>query len=258
MNNMNVCKFNPVQSSDLNCSDFVYEQNNSQSLPEKSHKHAIHLVYEGEGIFECNGMSHTVEAGSIFFVEKNDTFSISGSGLKYFYIRFDGRRGKELLTRIRVTTDNKVYRGHTELIDFWKSCLASSDESNLDLLAESVLLYSFARLSPQKDGKSDMISRVLTITSEYFSNPALSLSSIAVNIGYHEKYVSARFKKEVGIPFVQYLRDIRINHAVFLMEQGVVSVKNVAFLSGFSDSLYFSKVFKEIKGISPKEFINNL
>ena len=258
MSNMNVCKFNPVQSSDLNCSNFVYEQNNGQIIPIKSDRHAMHIVSEGEGIFECNGRSYPVEVGTIFIVEKYDSFSVSGNGLKYFYIRFDGRRGKELLTRIGAKADNKIYAGHADLIEIWRDCLAYSDETNLDLLAESVLLYSSARLSPKKDEKSDMVSAVISTVSEYFTDPTLSLVSVSEKLGYHEKYVSSRFKKEMGVSFVQYLRDTRINHAVFLMEQGVVSVKNVALLSGFSDSLYFSKVFKEIKGVSPKDYINSL
>lgn len=258
MNDLNICKFNPVQSSDLNCTDFVYEQNNCQAETAKSGKYALHLVSEGEGKLECDGISHIVSPGTLFFIEKNECFSISGEGLKYYYIRFDGRRGKELFSRINEGKEDKIYRGHEDLIAFWSDCLSLSDESNLDLLAESVLLYSLARLSPKKSEKSDMASKVVSLTSEYFTDPTLSLSGISEEIGYHEKYVSSRFKKEMGIPFVQYLRNIRIDHAVFLMEQGAVSVKNVAILSGFSDPLYFSKVFKETKGVSPKEFINKL
>jgi transcriptional regulator GlxA family with amidase domain len=39
------------------------------------------------------------------------------------------------------------------------------------------------------------------------------------------------------------------------MEEGLVSVKNIAILSGFHDPLYFSKVFTESEGISPKNYI---
>jgi len=45
---------------------------------------------------------------------------------------------------------------------------------------------------------------------------------------------------------------------MFLIEQGIVSVKNVAILSGFQDALYFSKVFKDAVGISPKEYIESI
>ena len=258
MSTMNVCKFNPVQSSDLNCSAFVYEQNNSQSLPVRSKKHAIHLVSEGTGRLECEENDYPLKPGTVFIVKRNETLSISGEDLKYYYIHFEGRRGNELISRIEPDGGCRIFEGHADLIPFWRDCLSSSDETNLDLLAESALLYSAARLMPQKKDQSDMVSRVIAIVSERFSDPHLSLSVISEEIGYHEKYVSSRFKRETGLSLVQYLRNVRIDHAVFLMEQGVVSVKNVALLSGFSDSLYFSKVFKEEKGVSPKDFINKL
>ena len=47
---------------------------------------------------------------------------------------------------------------------------------------------------------------------------------------------------------------MRIKYAVSLLEHGIDSVKNVAFLSGFSDPLYFSNVFKKVVGVSPKEY----
>jgi transcriptional regulator GlxA family with amidase domain len=45
---------------------------------------------------------------------------------------------------------------------------------------------------------------------------------------------------------------------LFLMEQRVVSVKNIAVLAGFGDALYFSKVFKGQMGESPKKYIEKM
>ena len=70
-----------------------------------------------------------------------------------------------------------------------------------------------------------------------------------------EKYLSESFKKRMGMGFSRYLKNLRVKHAVFLMEHGVVSIKNVAFLCGFRDPLYFSKVFRADMGISPKEYL---
>ena len=56
----------------------------------------------------------------------------------------------------------------------------------------------------------------------------------------------------------EYLRTVRIKHAVMLFDHGLDSVKNVALLSGFSDPLYFSSVFKAEVGISPKEYKERL
>jgi len=42
----------------------------------------------------------------------------------------------------------------------------------------------------------------------------------------------------------------------FLIEQGITAVKNIAFLCGYQDPLYFSNVFKKTFGISPSDFIS--
>ena len=99
---------------------------------------------------------------------------------------------------------------------------------------------------------------MVAITQNNFTLSELSISKIADELGYDAKYLSSLFKKKQGIPYTQYLRDLRIKRSIFLMEQGLVSVKNIAALSGFSDALYFSKVFASVEGIPPTEYIARL
>ena len=56
----------------------------------------------------------------------------------------------------------------------------------------------------------------------------------------------------------EYIATIRIQYACTLMEQGLSSVSDIALLCGFSDPLYFSKVFKKRMGISPRAHINEI
>ena len=100
-----------------------------------------------------------------------------------------------------------------------------------------------------------MIQKILAITEERFREPELSLSTVARSMGYNPKYLSHLFKERMNVRYSEYLRDFRIKHAISLFELGISSVKNVAFLSGFSDPLYFSGVFKKAVGLSPKEFV---
>ena len=143
------------------------------------------------------------------------------------------------------------------MIPFWKECQKLAEEANIDVLCESVILYSLAKLNPAKKEKCDVISKVIELTQNNFTDPDLSISAIADMLGYNEKYLSALFKKKKGVAYTQYLREQRIKHAIFLIEQGVESVKNVALLSGFRDALYFSKIFTASVGISPKEYIKS-
>ena len=61
----------------------------------------------------------------------------------------------------------------------------------------------------------------------------------------------------MNIGFSKYLNQLRIKHAYDLISQNMTSVSEIAYNCGFSDSLYFSKVFKKITGISPTEYIKS-
>ena len=255
MNN-NVCKFNFNRSSDLICLNYVKETMEAQAEGNTAGNYSMNLVIRGNGIFSKNSVEYPIEKGSLFFVCEGDDFSVrSLDGLEYFYIAFQGRRAEELAYRFDAGGANAVLNGYEELIPFWTECQSIADEDNIDLVCESVLLYSLVKLKPIKKEKNDVISKVISITQNSFTNADLSISSIASELGYDSKYLSTLFKKKKGINYTQYLKEQRIRHAIFLVEQGVTSVKNVALLSGFSDALYFSKIFTSAVGIPPKAYI---
>ena len=98
----------------------------------------------------------------------------------------------------------------------------------------------------------------MTISEEQLTDSDLSIAKIAENLGYNSKYLSHFFKEKTGITYSEYLRTLRINYAVSLFEHGIDSVKSVALLSGFTDPLYFSTVFKKSIGVSPKDYKRRL
>ena len=75
---------------------------------------------------------------------------------------------------------------------------------------------------------------------------------------YTEKYLSSLFKKNMNVGFNQYLNRLRIQYAIELIANNVKSVSRIAELSGYSDSLYFSKVFKKLVGVTPGQHIKDV
>jgi len=118
-----------------------------------------------------------------------------------------------------------------------------------------MLLHTFSRLEPVRNEEHGLVTALQTIAEESFSDPTLTLASAAERLSYNAKYLSHIFKKKKGIGFSEYLCLVRIRYAVSLFDHGIASVKNAALLSGFSDPLYFSSVFKRKIGVSPKEYI---
>lgn len=252
----NICKFNLNRSSDLICLSFIYETQNRQAQTRRAENFFIGLCVKGTGELVCGNVSSPLKVGTLFFVLNGEDFSVrSCDGLEYSYIEFRGRRAEEYVDRFGINENNRAFEGNEALISFWGESLDTADTENVDILSEAVLLYSLARLKPLKKEQSDIISKMITFTSDHFTDPELSVSTVARELGYDAKYLSSVFKKRKGIPYTQYLRELRIKRAVFLIEEGVVSVKNIAILSGFRDALYFSKLFTKTEGISPKAYI---
>ena len=115
-------------------------------------------------------------------------------------------------------------------------------------------MYTLSKLKVSAPEKIKISQKILEMISENFSDPTFSITEVAKRLSYNEKYLSHIFKKEIGTSFSNHLATTRIQFAVSLLNNGIDSVKNIAYLSGFTDALYFSTVFKKHMHMSPKEY----
>ena len=258
MEKQNICKFITTQDpGQLRVYQFFFESIVPHSGEERTlHVHCMHLVSGGTGRYRCADEYRTLTPGCLFFSFADIPGIIENTGeLQYYCIGFSGGRAEELFQRFGVTPRHCLFTGCEGLLPLWEESLARASADTLDLLSESLLLYSFSRLEKANRSGCDAVTFVLNYLENNFTRRDLSLGEVAAAAGYHEKYLSHLFKKQFGMGFSEYLRLLRIKHAVALLENGVTSVKNVALLSGFSDPLYFSRVFTEALGVSPKNYL---
>jgi len=82
----------------------------------------------------------------------------------------------------------------------------------------------------------------------------LSLADLARELGVSKYHLSYRFKKAVGVTFRSYVLRARIERAKGLLQDGRVSVTDVAFMVGFSDLARFDKLFKRHMGLTPSAY----
>ena len=261
MKTHNICKYiSPNNQYSLSTEYFIYET--TQPLPGKERTlsaNVMYLVAEGEAVFLCAGKHYTVKSGYVFFSFSNIPFRIyPHPGFKCFSIRFYGTRVAELFRKFNINATNFVFADHNSLIPKWKEYMAQTTEHNIDILSESLLLYTFGVLKPATLPKVSVAETMLNYLEQHFTESNLSLSALAEELGYTTKYLSTVFKRRFGIGFSHYLQTKRINYAILYFNSGATSIKNVAILSGFSDPLYFSKLFTEFVGVSPKKYIQQV
>ena len=257
-----ICIFNEQRSGDLICTDFVYETSNIQESTVHLESYVLGVVEGSEGSLLIEGVERKLSCGDIFFVPRNIPYRLRFLGdIAYYYIVFYGRRASELLARVSPSHTAAVFGAREEykdILPFCRECIKKAELQSRDIFGEAVLLYILAHICGEAKPTDSLLSRMIEITHESYTSPSFSLATLAETLFYDAKYLSHHFKRQKGVGYVNYLRSLRLDHAVFLMEQGLASVKNIAILSGFSDSLYFSKVFKKEKGCSPSEYIASL
>ena len=86
----------------------------------------------------------------------------------------------------------------------------------------------------------------------------ISLTSLAKKYGMSSANLSAQLKDKLQMTFSDYLTSLRIQNAMQLLKNPIVSVQTVAEESGYPDYFYFTKVFKKVEGISPSKYRKEL
>lgn len=255
----NICKFIvPEEQQPLRVSCFVLEGDPAvMAIPDTLKSHKMILVTKGCGRFRMSSDDITFAPGDLVFGFCGEIFRVEADGAcEYLYLHFEGSRADELLRRFDISKNNRCFSNFDGLIPLWKESLARADVQTVDLASESILLYTFSRLTGVNVRQRQLVNEVLALLEANFHDPEISIRSISKALSYNPKYISHLFKAQMGVGLTEYLRALRIKYAVSLFDHGIDSVKNVALLSGFSDPQYFSTVFKKSVGLSPKDYIS--
>ena len=108
-----------------------------------------------------------------------------------------------------------------------------------------------------KSGENQEWSHPVRAAIEYMEENygrQINLSEVAGLAGLSSEYLSRIFKEETGIKFIVYLNNIRLKHALNLLESTNMKVYEIAEKVGYSNLSYFSTVFKKNFGINPFEY----
>nr|WP_280519635.1 MULTISPECIES: helix-turn-helix transcriptional regulator [unclassified Lentimonas] len=81
-----------------------------------------------------------------------------------------------------------------------------------------------------------------------------NVKTIAGHLNCHPDFLSRRFKQYTGTSLSAHIRRIRVEHARNLLRNPNMLIGDAADLSGFSDRIHFSKVFRKEMGMTAGEF----
>ena len=115
------------------------------------------------------------------------------------------------------------------------------------------LFINAASNQPQSNSTNSYVQKGIEYISANYSYP-ITVEDIASYIGLSRSHLFRSFQSVLGVSPKEYLTDFRIKQACYLLKHSNLSITAIANSIGFDNSLYFSKTFHKIKGISPKNY----
>ncbi|MBM7604189.1 two-component system response regulator YesN [Metabacillus crassostreae] len=153
---------------------------------------------------------------------------------------------------------NKLGKESFEIFKFYKDVGNIYNYENFfeyfNVVEELVMkLHEYVKQIKSVYSEQKYMEKALGYINENY-NKDLNLAVVSNYISLNYSYFSHTFKEYTGLNFVDYLKKIRINEAKKLLVETELKVLEISEMVGYKNPKQFTRVFREIEGVSPKEF----
>ena len=146
---------------------------------------------------------------------------------------------------------------------------------NMDILRRTIInLINERRLLRQKFGKTEqleeqinevkmkspdekLLERVMKTINKHLTNSDLCVDMIADEVGISRVHLHRKMKELTGQTPHDFIRNIRLKQAATLLATKNMNITEVVYACGFSNAASFSTMFKNVYGMSPREYMRN-
>ena len=125
-------------------------------------------------------------------------------------------------------------------------------------VAETLQHLADALAHKRKPGSESqhMALKAMAYIHAFYTEP-ISRRDVAAHVGLSERHLTRCFHQEVGLTPITYLNRYRVKQAKVLLDAGEKGITEIAVDVGFSSSSYFTRVFRDEAGVSPREYMRN-
>jgi len=117
-------------------------------------------------------------------------------------------------------------------------------------------LYRMYKLKLSQGRSREIQSAIAYI--EAHINEKIDYEDMAIKCGYSRKYLSAKFKSEMGVSMVDYITEQKVEQAKVMLRNSQGSIIDISNALKFVSNSYFTSTFRKLVGITPKEYRNGL
>lgn len=221
----------------------------------------IFVTVQGEGALEIDGTRYRLKKNTIAFVPKGKRvcYYTPKDGLwEFYWLHPKGKMCDALLAEIetRGVFINKIAatKNYCDIIeDILKLSDSRSVKTDIEISMKIAEFLHLCRIDLLiKEEVLSISERAMAYISEH-KNENITVESCARALFISPSHLIREFKKEKGITPHKYLMDERLKEADMFLSLSTLSVKQVAFLTGFSSSAHLITAYKKHFGRTPKK-----
>lgn len=242
--------------------------------PATRNHYLFHYVLSGTGRLIANdsrGISHeyqikTGEGFMIFPRQINTYIADPKLPWEYIWLEFDGMRAREVIETAGLSPDHPVYHAlYKDLRENMKEEMLYIAEhhnappfhliGHLYLFIDYLSRSSSSQIAANGRIRDFYIKEALNYIEQNFQND-ISVENIASFCGLNRTYFGRIFKETVGKSPQQFLLSYRMSKAAELLKLTGLSISDIGNAVGYPNQLHFSRAFKNVYGLSPREWRN--
>ena len=228
---------------------------------------------QASGIITCyytvGGQTFTLSAGDTFLVYPLTEITYhadQNEPWEYYWVGFSGSDAAAIIGATGFSKEKPVLLGQ-ENSPLIKNYLLQIYEARGQDFSHAVkmtgLLYLTLSLflkpsdtAAKNDGALTYVQNAITYMNYHYPYD-ISIDDVAAFTGISRSHLYRIFMSHTGQSPKAYLSALRIRQACTLLKKSEISITAIAASVGFENSLYFSKVFKRLKGMTPTEYREN-
>ena len=225
----------------------------------------LHLILSGTGTYTVGGAVYALSAGDSFLIYPNTPVHYCADKeepWEYIWVGFDGLDAPRHMERTVFSADAPVRRQwHAEALaplleDIYRA-YGTSPAARLAMAGRLYLLLAFLTEQGAAGGGGEREESAASIAVEYIAShyaQPMTMEELARHLSVSQSSLYRQFVRRYGISPKRFLMEYRMDRACELLSEGNYSVQEVSNSVGFEDPFYFSRAFRESKGVSPKQY----
>jgi len=245
----------------LVCTDNNYKEPNQHRWgPGTREIYSLHYILSGKGYVVFRGVTYALSAGDTFLVFPEEEilyYPEESDPWEYRWVDFKGADAKGLVARTGFSKKCPVVKGKSGLEPFF----FIYEEGIYGELAKEryaakvyLLLTYFFKESNESGEKRTYYEEAAEMIQNSYWKQELNVNRLAGSLNVERSYLYRLFMEHAGVSPQEYLTEVRMERACELLSAGDLSVQAVACSVGYKDALYFSRLFRKRKGITPSDY----